>query len=164
MMPSRLIAAAFLISSLLPAQSIDASKVGTVHVYREGRLLIGVSLSVDGNDVVSLTPNKIATFYVSPGYHNLTLRSGEISPSASFKAAPGKEYFFKLDYEQVSSATSVRDVSVSLSMLPNTGNAEGLQEVKIDQSKLMDILEQSNPRGLETANSTTGVSSTQATE
>jgi hypothetical protein len=81
MMPSRLIAAAFLLSSLLPAQTIDASKVGTVHVYREGRLLIGVSVSVDGNDVVSLTPHKIATFYVSPGYHELTLRSGEIRPS-----------------------------------------------------------------------------------
>jgi hypothetical protein len=164
MMPSRFIAAAFLLSSLLPAQSIDASKVGTVHVYREGRLLIGVSLSVDGNDVVSLTPHKIATFYVSPGYHELTLRSGEISPSASFKAEPGKEYFFKMDYEHVVSPTSLRDLRVSLSMQPNTGNADELREVKIDQSKLIDILEQSNPRGLETANSTPGVSNTQATE
>jgi hypothetical protein len=65
MMPSRMIATVFLLSSLLPAQSIDTSKVGTVHVYREGRLLIGVSLSVDGNDIVSLTPHKIATFNVS---------------------------------------------------------------------------------------------------
>jgi hypothetical protein len=158
MMPSRLIAAAFLLSSLLPAQSIDASKVGTVHVYREGRLLIGVSLSVDGNDVVSLTPHKIATFYVSPGYHELALRSGEITPRASFKAEPGKEYFLKMDYEHVVSATSLRDLRVSLSMQPNTGNADELREVKIDQSKLIDTLEQSNPHGLETANSTPGVS------
>src|ERR1700730_8104266 len=162
MMPSRLIAAAFLFSSLLPAQSIDASKVGTVHVYREGRLLIGVSVSVDGNDVVSLTPHKIATFYVSPGYHELTLRSGEISPSASFKAEPGKEYFFKMDYEHVVSATSLRDLSVSLSVEPNTGNADELREVKIDQDKLMNILAQSNPRGLETVNSATNLSNTQA--
>ena len=82
----------------------------------------------------------------------------------SLKAEPGKEYFFKLDYEHVVSATSVRDLSVSLSMQPNTGNANDLREVKIDQSKLMDILEQSNPRGLETANSTTSVSNPQATE
>jgi hypothetical protein len=162
-MSSRLIAAAFLLSSLAPAQSIDASKVGTVHVYREGRLLIGVSLAVDGNDVVSLTPHKIATFYVSPGRHELTLRSGEISPSASFKAEPGNEYFFKLDYEHVVSATSIRDLSVSLSMQPNTG-ADELREVKIDRSKLMDILERSTPRGLETANSTTGSSNTPATQ
>ena len=162
-MPSRLIVAAFLLSSLLPAQTIDASKVGTVHVYREGRLLIGVSLSVDGNDVASLTPHKIATFYVSPGYHELTLRSGEISPSASFKAEPGKEYFFKMDYEHVVSPTSLRDLRVSLSMQSNTG-ADELREVKIDQSKLIDILEQSHPRGLETANSTTSVPNKAATE
>jgi hypothetical protein len=164
MKPSHLIAAAFLFSSLLPAQSIDASKVGTVHVYREGRLLIGASLSVDGSDVVSLTSHKIATFYVSPGYHELTLRSGEISPSASFKAEPGKEYFFKMDYEHAVSATSLRDLSLSLSMEPNTGNANELREVMIDQHKLMNILGQSKPRGLETANSATNISYTQATK
>jgi hypothetical protein len=58
----------------------------------------------------------MATFYLFPGYHELTLRSGEISPGASFKAEPGGEYFFKADYEPVVSATSLKDVSVSLSM------------------------------------------------
>jgi hypothetical protein len=162
-MPSRMIATVFLLSSLLPAQSIDTSKVGTVHVYREGRLLIGVSLSVDGNDIVSLTPHKIATFNVSPGYHELTLRSGEISPTASFKAEPGKEYFFRMDYEHVASPTSLRGLRLSLSTQPN-GDADQLQEAKIDQSRLMKTLEQSNPRRLETANSTPGASDTQATE
>jgi hypothetical protein len=161
MMPSRLIVAAIFLSSLLPAQSIDASKVGAVHVYGEGRLLAGVSLSVDGNDVVSLTPHKIVTFYVSPGYHELTLRSGETSPSASFEAKPGKEYFFKMDYEHVVSPTSLRDVRVSLSMQPNTGNADELREVKVDQSKLMDILEQSTDSRRPIR---PGVSNTQATE
>ena len=47
MMLSRIVGAVFLVSSVLSAQSIDTSKLGTVHVYREGRLLIGVSLSVD---------------------------------------------------------------------------------------------------------------------
>jgi hypothetical protein len=159
MMSSRLIAAMFLASSLLHAQSIDKSKVGTVHVYREGRLLIGVSVSADGNDIVSLTPHNIATFYLNPGYHELTLRSGEISPSASFTAAPGEEYFFKVDYEHVVSATSLRDLKVSLSVEPNTGDADELREVKIDQSKLINILQQSNPRGVEPVNSTTGPSS-----
>jgi hypothetical protein len=116
MISSRIVAAVFLLSNLLPAQTIDTSKVGTVHVYREGGLLIGVSLSVDGNDVASLTSNNIATFYVFPGHHELTLGSGEISPSASFRAEPGKEYFFKADYEPVVSATSLKDVSLSLSM------------------------------------------------
>jgi hypothetical protein len=88
----------------------------------------------------------------------LALRSGEITPRASFKAEPGKEYFFKMDYEHVVSATSLRDLRVSLSMQPNTGNADELREVRIDQSKLIDTLEQSNPHGLETANSTPGVS------
>jgi hypothetical protein len=164
MMPSRLIAAAFLLSSLLRAQSIDASKVGTVHVIREGRSLIGVSLSVDGSDVVSLTPHKIATFYVSPGYHELTLRSGDIAPSASFKAEQGKEYFFKMDYDPVASPTSVRDLRLTLSMQPNIGNADELREVKIDQSKLTKILEQSNPRELESPDSTTTTSNSPATE
>jgi hypothetical protein len=163
MMPSRSIAAVFLLSSVLTAQSIDAGKVGIVHVYREDRLLIGTSLSVDGNDIVSLTPHKSATFYVSPGYHELTLRSGEISPSASFKAEPGKEYFFKMDYEHVASATSLRDLRLSLCLQLN-GDVDQLREAKIDQSKLMDILEQSNPRGFESAQSATRVSNAQATE
>jgi hypothetical protein len=161
MMPSRMIAAVFLVSSLLHAQSIDTSKVGTVHVYREGRLLIGVSVSADGNNIVSLTPHNIATFYLYPGYHQLTLRAGEISPCASFTAAPGEEYFFKIDYEHVVSATSLRDLKVSLSVEPNAGDADELREVKIDQSKLMDILEQSNPSGVELANSTANASNVQ---
>ena len=98
MLPSRIVAAVFLLSSVLSAQSVDTSTVGTIHVYREGRLLVGVSLAVDGNDIVSLTPNKIETFYVFPGYHELTLRAGEISPTASFKAERGEEYFFKVGY------------------------------------------------------------------
>jgi hypothetical protein len=164
MMPSRIVAALFLLSSLLSAQSIDASKAGTVHVYREGRLLIGVSLSVDGNDIVSLTPHHIATFYLRPGYHELTLRSGEISPSASFNVEPGEEYFFKVDYEHVVSATSLRDLRVSLSLQPNTGDADELREVAIDQSKLTEILALSNPRGPEPTNSTPSFSSAQAPE
>jgi hypothetical protein len=164
MLPSRIVAAVFLLSSLLSAQSIDTSKVGTVHVYREGRLLVGVSLSVDGNDIVSLTPHKIATFYLLPGYHELTLRSGEISPTASFKAEAGEEYFFKVDYEHVVSATSLRALSVSLSLQPNTGDADELREVTIDLSKLMQILALSNPRGLEPASLTTHDSSSQASE
>jgi hypothetical protein len=154
MLPSRIVAAVFLLSSVLSAQSVDTSTVGTIHVYREGRLLVGVSLAVDGNDIVSLTPNKIATFYVFPGYHELTLRSGEISPTASFKAERGEEYFFKVDYEHVVSATSLRDLRVSLSLQPNTGDADELREVPIDLSKLMQILALSNPRGLEPATST----------
>jgi hypothetical protein len=164
MISSRLIAAMFLASSLLHAQSIDKSKVGTVHVYREGRLLAGVSVSADGNDIVSLTPHNMATFYLYPGYHELTLRAGEISPRASFTAAPGDEYFFKVDYEHVVSATSLRDLKVSLSLEPNTGDADELREVKIDESKLMDILERSNPRGVEPVNSTTGAANVQATK
>ena len=164
MMPSRMIAGVFLMSSLLPAQSIDTSKVGTVHVYREGRLLVGVSVSADGNNIVSLTPHNIATFYLYPGYHELTLRAGEISPSASFTAAPGAEYFFKVDYEHVVSATSVRDLKVSLTSEPNAGDPDELREVKIDQNKLIDILEQSNPRGLGPASPAASASSIQATQ
>jgi hypothetical protein len=164
MKPSRIFAAVFLLSSLLPAQSIDTSKVGTVHVYREGRLLVGVSLSVDGNDIVSLTPHKIATFYLCPGYHELTLRAGEISPMASFKAEAGEEYFFKVDYEHVVSATSLRDLKVSLSLEPGTGDAVELREVPIDLSQLMQVLALSNPHGLEPASSTPRDSNSQASK
>lgn len=164
MKPSRIAAVVFLLSSLVPAQSIDTSKVGTVHVYREGRLLVGVCLSVDGNDIVSLTPHKIAKFYLYPGYHELTLRAGEISPMASFKVEPGEEYFFKVDYEHVVSATSLRDLRVSLNLEPGTGDADELREVTIDLSQLMQILAESNPHGLEPDSSTTHDSSSQATE
>jgi hypothetical protein len=164
MLPSRIVAAVFLLSSLLSAQSIDTSKVGVVHLYREGRLLVGVSLSVDGNDIVSLTPNKIATFYLFPGYHELTLRAGEISPTASFKVEPGEEYFFKVDYEHVVSATSLRDLRISLSLQPDTGDADELREVPIDFSKLMQILALSNPHGGEPAIPPTRDSNRTATE
>jgi hypothetical protein len=139
----------FLFSSLLFAQSIDTSKVATVHVYRQGRLLIAVSVLADGNRVVALTPHKSATFYLVPGYHELTMQSGELSPTASFKAVAGKEYFFQLDYEHVVSATSLRDLKVTLNMQPKIVGADELREVTIDQDKLLEILAQSNPDGLE---------------
>lgn len=129
-MPSRLIAALFLSSSLLAAQSTDASKVGTVHVRRTGRF--EVSLSLDGNDAGSLSRDREATFYVLPGYHQLVLRSGEIRPSASFTAAPGGEYFFEVSCEHVVSARSSRDLRVSLNMQPNAGSTGELRAHKMD--------------------------------
>jgi hypothetical protein len=145
-MSCRFVAAAFLVSTMALAQTIDASKVGTVHVYREGRLLRGVSVFADGKNVTSLSPHHMATFYLAPGYHELVLQSGEISPKASFETRAGGEYFFRADYEYAVSATSLRDLSVSLSTQPNAGDAENLREVPIDESKLMGILgEQSLP-------------------
>jgi hypothetical protein len=72
-----------------------------------------------------------------------------VSPSASFKAVAGKEYFFQLDYEHVVSATSLRDLSVTLNMQPKITGADELREVTIDQTTLLEILSQSNPDGLE---------------
>jgi hypothetical protein len=77
------------------------------------------------------------------------MQTGEISPTASFKAVAGKEYFFQLDYENVVSATSLRDLSVTLNMQPTITGADELREVTIDQSKLLEILSQCNPDGLE---------------
>ncbi len=153
-MSCRFVAAAFLVSSMALAQTIDASKVGTVHVYREGRLLRGVSLYADGKNVTSLSPHRMATFYLVPGYHELVLQSGEICPKASFETRAGEEYFFRADYEYVVSATSLRDLKVSLSVQPNAGNAEDLREMTIDENKLTEILAQSNSRGLEPTDST----------
>jgi hypothetical protein len=79
----------------------------------------------------------------------LTLQAGEISPTASFKAVGGGEYYFQMDYEHVVSAISLRDLKVSLSMQPRMTGAEDLREVSIDQSNLLEILAQSNPDGLE---------------
>jgi hypothetical protein len=149
MVSSRIFAALFLFSSIVVAQSIDPSKVGTVHVYREGRLLKDVAITADGENVVALSPHKIATFYLFPGYHQLTLESGEISPTAFFKAEAGGEYFFQVSYEHVVSATSIRDLRVGLSMQERfVGEAE-LREVTIDQSKLIEILALSHPCGAE---------------
>jgi hypothetical protein len=145
----RLLITVLLLSSLGGSQAIDTSKVATVHVYRHGRLLIAVSVLADGNKVVALTPHKSATFYLVPGYHELTLQAGEISPTASFKAVGGGEYYFQMDYEHVVSAISLRDLQVSLSMQPRMTGAEDLREVSIDQSNLLEILAQSNPDGLE---------------
>jgi hypothetical protein len=138
-----------LFSSLLVGQSIDTTKVATVHVYRQGRLLVAVSVLADGNRVVSLTPHQSATFYLLPGYHALTMQSGEINPAASFKAVAGKEYFFQLKYEHVVSPTSLRDLSMTLTMEPKMTGADELREVTIDQNTLLAILAQSNPDGLE---------------
>ena len=130
MMPSRLITALFLSSSLLAAEATNAGKVSTVHVRREGRF--EVSLSLDGNDIGSLNGDKLATFYVLPGYHQLVLRSGEISPIASFEAAPGGEYFFKVSYDHVVSEKSPRGLRVSLTTEPATGAAGELRAAKSD--------------------------------
>jgi hypothetical protein len=145
----RVLALFFLLSPLVTGQTIDAGKVATVHVYRQGRLLTEVSVFVDGNRVVALAPHKSATFFLVPGYHELTMQSGEVSPVASFKAVAGKEYIFQLAYEHVVSATSLRELSVSLSLEPEIKGADELREVTIDQSDLLAILAQSNPDGLE---------------
>jgi hypothetical protein len=144
----RLLTTLFLFSSL-GGQAIDTSKVATVHVYLQGRLLIAVSVLADGNKVVALTPHKSATFYLVPGYHELTLQAGEISPTASFKAVAGGEYYLQMDYEHVVSATSLRDLKVSLTTQPNLTGTEELREVSIDQSSLLETLSQCNPDGLE---------------
>jgi hypothetical protein len=138
-----------LCSSLMSGQSIDTHKVATVHLYRQGRLLVAVSVLADGNRVVALTPHKSTTFYLVPGYHVLALQSGEMSPSAAFKAVAGKEYFFELDYEHVVSSTSLRDLSVTLRMQPKIMGADELREVEVDPATLLQILSQSNPDGLE---------------
>lgn len=140
-MLARILAAVFLLLPLVGvSQSIDPGRVAIVHVYRKGRLSIAVSLSADGNKVVSLAPHKIVTFYLFPGNHELTLQSGEITPSALFKAEAGGEYFFQLDYEHVVSSKSLKGLSVSLSMQPKVINEDEPREVTIDQSKLIDIL------------------------
>jgi hypothetical protein len=112
---ANILAGVLLFSSLFGiAQSINASKVATVHVYRKGIVVIGVSLSTDGTNIVSLTPHKILTFCLFPGYRELTLQSGEISSGAFFKAEAGGEYFFRLDYKHVVSSASLRDLRLSL--------------------------------------------------
>lgn len=145
---SRVVALFFLLSPWMFGQSIDAHKVATVHVYRQGRLLISVPILVDGSRVVALDPHESPTFYLLPGYHVLTLPSGEIAPTASFKAVVGKEYFFQLSYEHVVTPTSVRALSVSLTMEPGIKGAD-VREVKIDPGDLLAILAQSNPDGLQ---------------
>jgi hypothetical protein len=62
-MLSRILAVVFFFSPLVGfAQSIDVPAFATVHVYRQGRLLIEVSVSVDGNKVVSLPPTESRHF------------------------------------------------------------------------------------------------------
>jgi hypothetical protein len=163
-MTPRFFAVALLFSSVALAQSIDASRVGTVHVYREGRLLMGVSLLADGKNVAFLSPHQIATFYLAPGYHELQLQSGEICPQASFEVRAGGEYFFRADYEHYVSATSLRDLKVALSVEPSAGDTEDLREVKIDQTNLVKILAQSNPSGVKPMDSTSSVPNTTTQE
>jgi len=130
MMPSRLITALFLSSSLLAAEATNAGRVSTVHVRRAGKF--EVSLSLDGNDIGSLNGDKIATFYVLPGYHQLVLRSGEISPSASFRAVPGGEYFFQVSYDHGTSEKSPQGLRVSLSSDPGAGTAAEPRAARTD--------------------------------
>jgi hypothetical protein len=147
-MISRIFTEIFLFTSLAGfPQSINPTKVATVHVYREGRLLAETSLSADGNPVASLTPHKCVTFYLAPGYHELTMRSGEISPMASSRAEVGQQYWFRLNYEQLVSATSLRDLSVSLTMQPKGPDADDVREVTMEQSKLLDIMKSGGPHG-----------------
>jgi hypothetical protein len=84
----------------------------------QGRIVIGVSLSVGASKIGSLASHKGVALYVFPGYHELTRQSGEISPSALFKTEAGGEYFFRLEYEQVVASTSLRGSILSLSMQP----------------------------------------------
>lgn len=143
-MISRIFTAIVLFTSLTGfPQSINPSKVSTVHVDRQGSLLVETSLCADGNKVVSLTPHQSVTFYLAPGYHELTMQSGEMSPRASFRAEVGQQYWFRLNYEHVASATSLRDLSVSLTLLPNGPDADDVRQVTMEQDKLLEILKKS---------------------
>jgi hypothetical protein len=147
-MISRIFTAIFLFTSLAGfPQSINPTRVATVHVYREGRLLVETSLSADGNPVAFLTPHESVTFYLAPGYHELTMRSGEVSPMVSFQAEVGRQYWFRLNYEHVVSATSLREPSVSLTMQPNGPTDDDVRAVALQQGKLLDILWKSSPHG-----------------
>jgi hypothetical protein len=148
-MISRIFTAIFLFTSLAGfPQSINPRKVATVRVYRQGRLLAETSLSADGNEVVSLTPHQCVTFYLAPGYHELTMQSGEISPMASFRAEVGQQYWFRLNFEHVVSATSSREPSVSLTMQPKGPDADDTREVAMEEGKLIEILKKSGPHHL----------------
>jgi hypothetical protein len=75
------------------------------------------------------------------------MQSGEISPMASFRAEVGQQYWFRLNYEHVVSATSLREAIASLTMLPKGPDADDVREVTMAQSKLLDILKKSSPHG-----------------
>ena len=148
-MISRIFIALFLFPSLAGfPQSINPIKVATIHVYRQGRLSVETSLFADGNKVVSLTPHQSVTFYLAPGYHELIMQSGEMSPMASFRAEVGQQYWFRLNYEHVVSPTSLRDLSISLTMQPKGPDADDVREVTLGQGKLLEILRKSGPHGL----------------
>jgi hypothetical protein len=136
----------------LSAQNIDATKVATVHVYRQGRLSVGIPFKIDGNKVGSLSLHKILTFYVAPGYHEITIRFGPNSPTAAFMAEAGQDYFFQMDYEHTMSMLSPISLSITLTQQQGIADREKLQEQKIDAKKLNEILAMSNPQGLEPRN------------
>ena len=52
-----------------------------------------------------------------------------------------------MNYEHVVSATSLRDLSVSLTMQPKGPDADDVREVTMEQSKLLEILKKSSPHG-----------------
>jgi hypothetical protein len=120
----RIFALCCFFSPLMIGQSIHSSKRATVHVYRQGELLIPVSIFADGNNVAALSPHGSATFSLVPGYHELTMQSGEMSPTASFKAVAGREYFLCLEYAPAASATSLRDLRARLSVQPEGKGAD----------------------------------------
>jgi len=133
----------------ISAQTIDTTKVATVHVYRQGRFSIGFPLLVDGNKVESLGLHKILTFYVAPGYHEVSTRLGPNSPTVAFTAEGGQDYFFQMDYEHAMFPTSPSQISLTLTQQQGIVDQEKLQEEKIDAKKLDEILAKSNPLGLE---------------
>jgi hypothetical protein len=106
MIYSTFIAFFFFISLVSFPQSINRNNVVTVHVCRQDSLSFETSL------------------YLAPGYHELTMQSGETSPMASFRAEVGQQYWFRSNYEHIVSETSSRDLSVSLTMLPKGPDAD----------------------------------------
>jgi hypothetical protein len=74
--------------------------------------------------------NPDSVIYLAPSYHQLTMQSGEISKGgASFRAEVGQQYWFRLNYEHVVSATSLKEPSVSLTMRPNGPNEDDIRAV-----------------------------------
>jgi hypothetical protein len=109
---------------------------------------MGIQENVDGVKIAKLGDHKQATFRVVPGYHEISIKCGSLTPTRAFKAEPGKHYFFQMEYEHNKLVMNLNDVSITLTQVDSVLDLTTKEE-KLSDSELANILAKANPTGAE---------------
>lgn len=142
-----------LLLSTVPASA--AAPCATVHLFRDGAGRVGISTFVDGHEVFKIGENKVVSFTLQPGYHEVSVKFGGDQPAVALQVKEGGEYFVHLRVDVRKSALFTgggpNAVAVNLSREDGIPNQENYQQQPLGSDKLAELAASSMPQGVPAA-------------